>query len=118
MSERPSRPEDALPPDDLERFMYACAHERRSPTTQRLIDAASYGWIHMFIRSHGDEASPPESGLGWLDPHDADPAKLAGYFGRVAIRLRSTGAHDYAQILEKHFLGVAEEYQMPWPPKG
>jgi hypothetical protein len=115
MSERPSRPEDALGPEELQRFMYACSHERRSPTTHRLIDAASYGWIHMFIRSHGEDAPPASPGPGWLDPHDADPAKLGAFFGRVAIRLRSTGAFEYATSLEKHFLGVAETIQIPWP---
>jgi hypothetical protein len=117
MSERPSQPQDALAPEDLQRFMYACSHERRSPTTQRLIDAASYGWIHMFIRSHGEDAPPPQPGDGWLDTHDADPAKLAAYFGRVAIRLRNTGAIEYAKSLESHFHAVAEKLQMPWPPR-
>lgn len=107
MSERPSRPEEALSPDELQRFMYACSHERHSPTTHRMIDAASYGWIHQFIRSHGDGASTADPGLRWLDPHDADPQKLGDYFGRVAIRLRSTGAFDYSTSLQEHFLEVA-----------
>jgi hypothetical protein len=117
MSERPSQPPDALGSDELQRFMYACSHERRSPTTHRLIDAASYGWIHMFIRRYGTDAPPPEPGLGWLDPHDADPAKLSDYFGRVAIRLRSTGAFDYATSLENHFRELADNQQLPWPPR-
>jgi hypothetical protein len=107
MSERPSRPEEVLNPDDLQRFMYACSHERHSPTTHRMIDAASYGWIHQFIRSHGENASVPDAGLRWLDPHDADPQKLSDYFGRVAIRLRSTGAFEYATSLQDHFQEVA-----------
>ncbi len=107
MSERPSRPEDALSPDELQRFMYACSHERRSPTTHRMIDAASYGWIHQFIRSHGEATSASEPDPRWLDPHDADPQKLSDYFGRVAIRLRSTGAFQYAVSLQEHFQEVA-----------
>jgi hypothetical protein len=109
MSERPSRPEEALSPDDLQRFIYACSHERRSPTTHRMIDAASYGWIHMFIRNHGENAQPANDPIyRWLDPHDADPQKLGDYFGRVAIRLRSTGAFEYATALEHHFHEVAK----------
>ncbi|HEY4606869.1 MAG TPA: hypothetical protein VIH55_04395 [Acidimicrobiia bacterium] len=115
MSERPSRPQDALAPEDLQRFIYACSHERRSPTTHRLIDAASYGWIHMFIRNHGEDAPPQEPGPAWLDPHDADPQKLGDFFGRVAIRLRSTGAFDYATLLERHFHELAAEQELPWP---
>ncbi len=107
MTQRPDRPEIALGTDVLQRFMYACSHERRSPTTQRQIDAASYGWIHMFIRSQ-DEAPEHDPGLRWLDPHDADPQKLSDYFGRVAARLRDTEAHDYALALQRHFAEVAE----------
>jgi hypothetical protein len=115
MSERPPQPEEALGPEELQRFMYACSHERRSHTTHRLIDAASYGWIHMFIRHHGVEAPPREPGDDWLAPHDADPAKIAAFFGRVAIRLRNTGAFDYATTLETYFKELAEAYQAPWP---
>jgi hypothetical protein len=114
MREPPIQPERALGPDDLQRFIYACSHERRSHTTQRLIDAASYGWIHMFIRHHGEEARPREPGDDWLAPHDADPAKIAAYFGRVAIRLRNTGAFDYATSLETYFDALAEAYHVPW----
>jgi hypothetical protein len=117
MSEKPSQPQDALAPDELQRFMYACSHERRSHTTQRLIDAASYGWVHRFIRSHGEDAQLPQPGDEWLEPHDADPAKLSAYFGRVAIRLRETGAFEYATSLEAYFDDMAEAYQVPWPPR-
>jgi hypothetical protein len=117
MSERPSRPEEALGPEELDRVMYACSHERRSPTTHRVIDAASYGWIHRFIRSHGEGAQPLEPGYTWLDPHDADPAKLGDFFGRVALRLRNTGAHEYATSLERHFHDVGEAIKAPWPPR-
>jgi hypothetical protein len=72
----------------------------------------------MFIRSHGDDAPPSTPGESWLDFHDADPAKLGAYFGRVAIRLRNTGAMEYAKSLESHFLAMAEKLQMPWPPQG
>lgn len=95
--------------------MYACSHERRSPTTHRLVDASTYGWIHLFIRDQGEEGVRAEPGEGWLDPHDADPAKLAAYFGRVAIRLRDTGAHDYAVLLQSHFHSVAEDWRPPRP---
>jgi hypothetical protein len=115
MSELPIPPEEALGPDELQRFSYACSHERRSHTTHRLIDAASYGWIHMFIRHHGEEARPRESGDDWLALHDADPVKIAAYFGRVAIRLRDTDAFDYATSLETYFDSLAEAHQLPWP---
>jgi hypothetical protein len=113
--EAPRPPREALSPDHLQRFMYACSHERHAPTTQRLIDASTYGWIHLFIRDHGEEGGAAETGEGWLDPRDADPAKLAAYFGRVAIRVGDTGAHDYAISLQNHFDAVAEELQPPWP---
>lgn len=115
MSERPSQPRDALAQEELQRFIYACSHERRSPTTHRMIDASSYGWIHLFVRNNGEDASPEEPGDAWLDPHDADPAKLEGFFGRVAIRLRNTGAFDYATSLQDHFHEVSESRQTPWP---
>jgi hypothetical protein len=115
MSERPIRPRAALASEELQRFIYACSHERRSPTTQRLIDASSYGWIHLFIRTNGEDAPVPEPGDAWLDPHDADPAKLEGFFGRVAIRLRDTPAFDYTTSLEQHFHELVEAREMPWP---
>ena len=113
--ETPSRPRDALAPEDLQRFMYACSHERRSPITHRLTDASTYGWIHLFIRANGEEADVTDQGDDWLEPHDADPAKLDAYFGRVAIRVRETGAYDYAISLQTHFAAVAEPRQLPWP---
>jgi hypothetical protein len=113
MSDLPSIPEKALAPEELQRFMYACSHERRSPTTQRLIDASSYGWVHFFIRSHGEDATETSRPDDWLEPHDANPAKLSDFFGRVAIRLRDTGAHDYAKMLEQYFEQLAEERE-PW----
>lgn len=113
MSDLPSIPEKALAPEELQRFMYACSHERRSPTTQRLIDASSYGWVHFFIRSHGEDATETSRPDDWLEPHDANPAKLSDFFGRVAIRLRDTGAHDYAKMLERYFEQLAEERE-PW----
>jgi hypothetical protein len=114
MTEAPQQPETALSPDELQRFMYACSHERRSPTTQRLIDAASYGWIHFFIRSHGEDAEHHPLADDWLEPHDASPRKLQEYFGRVAIRLRDTAAHAYAAELEAYFKEIADLLE-PWP---
>jgi hypothetical protein len=114
MTEAPLQPENALSPDELQRFMYACSHERRSPTTQRLIDASSYGWIHFFIRSHGEEAELHPLADDWLAPHDASPRKLQEYFGRVAIRLRDTGAHEYASELEAYFREIADALES-WP---
>lgn len=115
MSQRPGRPGESLPPDELQRFLYACSHERRSPTTQRIIDGASYGWIHMFIRSNSEDAGGDMLGDGWLEPYDADAIQLSEYFKRVAIRLRNTGAFDYATDLQAHFAILAEERAMPWP---
>lgn len=114
MSDAPPQPKDALEPHDYQRFMYACAHERRSPSTQRLIDAASYGWVYRFIHDFGEEATmPPAPGNGWLDVHDASPRKLSEYFGRVSIRVRNTGAFDYAASLEGYFDGVARSREHP-----
>ncbi|MGA8039152.1 MAG: hypothetical protein WCA93_03495 [Acidimicrobiia bacterium] len=115
MSDTPRMPEEALAPEELQRFMYACSHERRSPTTQRLIDASSYGWIHFFIRSHGENATETPRPDDWLEPHDADPAKLSEFFKRVGIRLRDTDAHEYATSLEQYFHQLADERDMPWP---
>lgn len=94
--------------------MYACAHERRSPSTQRLIDAASYGWVYRFIQEHGVESEDPHVG-DWLEPHDATPRKLAEYFKRVGLRLRHTEAFGYATSLESHFAEIADarEYRGP-----
>ena len=113
--ETPRRPREALSPEALQRFMYACSHERRSPTTHRLTDASTYGWIHLFIRENGEEGGAMDGGGDWLDPLDADPAKLAAYFGRVSIRVRNTGALDYATSLQDHFEEIAGERQLPWP---
>lgn len=112
----PPQPGDALEQDDYQRFMYACAHERRSPSTQRLIDAASYGWVYQFIHLFDEDAAPPEPGEAWLDPHDANPRMLAEYFGRVGLRLRQhPGAFQYSADLEAHFRRLAEARQFPRP---
>ncbi len=114
MGTTPLQPREALEPDDYQRFMYACAHERRSPSTQRLIDASSYGWVYRFITEHGEEAdTPPTAGDGWLDPHDANPRMLGEYFGRVAVRVRRTGALDYATSLERYFNDIADSRGLP-----
>ncbi len=115
MSQRPGRPGETLPPDELQRFLYACSHERRSPTTQRIIDGASYGWIHRFIRSNSEDGGGVAVDDNWREPYDADPVQLSEYFKRVAIRLRNTGAFDYATDLQAHFAILAEERAMPWP---
>jgi hypothetical protein len=80
-----------------------------------LTDASTYGWIHLFIRANGDEGEVIDQDEDWLEPHDADPAKLEAYFGRVAIRVRDTMAFDYAISLQTHFAEVAESRQLPWP---
>lgn len=105
------RPDQALEPEDLQRFYYACAHERRSPMTMRMIDAASYGWIHLFIQTQDvSDQSNPE----WASPGTADPRKLEGFFERVAIRLRETSGHDYARRLEAHYKEIADSTEV-WP---
>lgn len=115
MSELPPPPENALTADEHRRFIYACSHERHSPSTKRLIDAPSYEWIYQFIQNHGEEAPPIPAETDWLDPGDADPQKLSDYFGRVAIRLRNPETHDYATTLEKHFEGLADIVESPSP---
>lgn len=106
-------PKDALDADSYQRFMYACAHERRSPSTQSLIDAASYGWVYRFIQENGVESETSPEG-DWLEPHDATPRKLAEYFKRVGLRLRHTeAAFDYATSLEKHFTEIADSKEYP-----
>lgn len=113
MTESPPRPDEALAPQDLQRFYYACAHERRSPMTMRMIDAASYGWIHLFIHAH-DEGAPSDTGRDWADPGTADPRKIEGFFERVAIRLRGTPGHDLARALEAHYKELADARES-WP---
>lgn len=114
MAETPQQPHLVLGQEDLQRFMYACAHERHSPSTQRLIDAASYGWVYTFIHSFGDEAdTTPGPGDSWLDPHDANPRKLSEYFGRVGLRLRQhPAAFDYATVLEANFHDLADSREI------
>lgn len=114
MDQSPNRPTEALGPEDLQRFVYACAHERHSPTTRRVIDAASYGWVHRFVHDHEDHPDARPDRPDWLDPHDADPDRISQYFGRVALRLRDTAAHEYAAELERYFQHLAER-RRPWP---
>lgn len=116
MTAAPPQPQDALEPVEYQRFMYACSHERHSPTARRLIDASSYGWVYQFIQTFSEDAAgPPDPGEGWLDPHDASPRKLGEFFGRVSIRLRRTGAFDYAAQLEKYFHDEADAKEL-YPP--
>lgn len=105
---------EALPAEELQRFLYSCSHERRSPTTQRVIDAASYGWIQRFIHGCGEDGGVhlPD---GWSETAGANPMQLSEYFKRVAIRLRGTGSFDYATDLQAFYATLAEERQVPWP---
>lgn len=113
MSTAPPQPREALEPGEYQRFMYACSHERHSPTTRRLIDASSYGWVHRFIQTHGEDAeAPPPPGDAWLDTEDADPGQLGDYFGRVAIRLRNTPGYHLAIALQVHYQEEAEAIQI------
>jgi hypothetical protein len=77
--------------------------------TMRDIDAASYGWIHLF--NQGAVDGLPE---GWSNPHTADSRKLEGYFERVAVREKGHPSYDYARILEAHFKEIADSLD-PWP---
>jgi hypothetical protein len=115
MSQPPERPGVALPPEEAQRFIHACSHERHSPITHRLTDGSSYGWIHLFIRSNSEDGGGDHLGDSWLEPTDADPTKLGEFFKRVGIRLRNTDAYDYAVSLQEHFEEQAEARQLPWP---
>ena len=81
-SEPPSPPATVLEPDELERFLHTCSRERKSPTTQRVIDAASYGWLNRFIRN----VESGQMGNDWLAFSDALPDRISDFFARVAIR--------------------------------
>lgn len=96
--EQPKPPGAVLGPEELERFLHTCSRERHSPTTQRVIDAASYGWIHRFIRQQ-------TAGTGdskWLEPGDALPDRLSDFFARVAIRIGGRQAGEYAADLSEY----------------
>ena len=112
MIDQPAPPREALSPEELQRFLHRCSRERRSPTTQRIIDAASYGWIHRFILSHTD--GPPVSNEAWLDPEDAHADKLGEFFSRVAIRGGDQPAGEYAKTLAGYFEALSKSLQ-EWP---
>ena len=101
----PDPPAIALEPDELARFLETCTRERRSPTTQRVIDAASYGWLNHFIRDH--EAGT--AGDNWLSFGDALPDRISDFFARVAIRTGGGPSGEYAVSLSDYFNGVWEK---------
>lgn len=112
----PPQPRDGLEPTEYQRFMYACSHERHSPTTRRLIDASSYGWVYRFVQTFSeDAAAPPPAGDDWLEVHDASARMLGEYFGRVSIRVRNSPGFEYAASLEKHFHEIADAKEL-YPP--
>ena len=112
MEDQLLEPKLALEPDEYQRFLYACAHERRSPSTHRGVDAAAAGWIYDFV--HFQEVEPPsELPQDWLEPSKVNPRMLGAYFGRVAIRLRRTDALEYATSLETHFHEIADARGLP-----
>lgn len=96
--EQPKSPGAILGFAELERFLHTCSRERHSPTTQRVIDAASYGWIHRFVRQQTDGTAGPD----WLEPGDALPDRLSDFFARVAIRLGGREAGEYAALLSEY----------------
>ncbi len=111
MEDQLLEPKLALEPDEYQRFLYACAHERRSPSTHRGVDAAAAGWIYDFVHSRDDNRSElPED---WLEPLGPNPRMIGSYFGRVAIRLRRTDAFEYASALENHFHEIADTRGLP-----
>jgi hypothetical protein len=105
VNEQLAPPGEALGPEELQRFLHNCSRERRSPTTQRIIDGASYTWIHNFIRAHGEEPTRPDS--EWLDPGLAYAHQLGGFFSRVATRIGDRPAGSYAARLSHHFESLA-----------
>lgn len=96
--EQPESPGEVLGTDELERFLHTCSRERHSPTTQRVIDAASYGWIQRFIRQQTDGTGGPD----WLEPGDALPDRLSDFFARVAIRIGGRESGEYAALLSEY----------------
>lgn len=110
VNEQPISPVEALDGEELERFLRTCSHERRSPTTQRTIDAASYAWVHHFIRGWSEGPSSPD----WLDLGGANPDQIEGFFSRVALRLHERASGDYASELARYFHDLDRSIRA-WP---
>lgn len=100
-------PEQALGPEELQRFVEACSREKRSPITHKTIDAISYGWLQRFISEHLD--SPDKITAPWPPPPEVDRVALSGFFSRVMLRTREGPARDYADRLAAQFDQTIEE---------
>ena len=50
----------------------------------------------------------------WLNPEDAYPDKLGGFYSRVATRVGDKAAGEYARVLASYFAALNESLQ-PWP---
>lgn len=94
-------PEQALGPEELQRFVEACSREKRSPITHKTIDAISYGWLQRFISEHLDESVPVKA--PWPPPPEIDLVALSGFFSRVMLRTREGPARQYADRLAAQF---------------
>lgn len=97
----PPAPEQALGPEELQRFIESCSREKRSPITHKTIDAISYGWLQRFISEHLD--SPDRITAPWPPPPEVNQVALAGFFSRVMQRTREGPAREYADRLAAHF---------------
>ena len=94
-------PEQALDPEELQRFVEACSREKRSPITHKTIDAISYGWLQRFISEHLDSAHGTSA--PWPPPPEVNRVALSGFFSRVMLRTREGPAREYADRLAAHF---------------
>lgn len=103
----PPAPEQALGPEELQRFIESCAREKRSPITHKTMDAMSYAWLQSFISEHLD--SPDAVSTSWPPPEEVDQVALAGFFSRVMQRTREGPARTYADQLAAHFDEATEE---------
>lgn len=116
MSELPPEPQDALPAEDLDRFVQSCSRERRSPLTHKTMDATSYAWVHRFIQAYSEDPTHAHPESQWLAPTEAHPKALSGFFERVGHRIRRGEARDYALALAGYFHDLDERlYGWPGP---